>query len=114
MIFCSGLSVAKECFPGEVEDNTCLWVYGQGFRDCCEGLCWLSKLVAVDSAPSKHDLTITEDLARFPVPGMGSLLWSRSYIQLQNCWLLPKVRVPLRNGYCVMLVVDVFLGVSVS
>lgn len=30
------------------EGDTYLWVEKQMFIDCCEGLCWFSKLVFVD------------------------------------------------------------------
>lgn len=73
------------------------WMRGQnsppcGHRDkhlkCSYRLCWFKKVVVIVSA-------------RFLVPGMISLLFNSSQVQLESCWLQPRYAY----HYCTLMVI---------
>lgn len=65
--------------------------------------------MVVDPTPNNYEFTSTEQLARFPVSGMGSLLLSASLNPVKELLVAAEVCAPLLCVYCVMLAVEVAL-----
>lgn len=49
-------------------------------------LCFSSRVVVVYFFPKVQDLTGPENLARFPTPGLLSILLSGPEVHLEGCW----------------------------